>query len=191
MCRRLYLVIRYPIITSPWPLHASRSLHGYIHILTSSIRPRHLLGLARSHPNIKLSSWTWMPYISTERGDRCTGQNGSHLYCTSLAWWFKRCLKELFDEVNRWYNEGDDRGTLSIGIRCAHGRHRSVTLMLLFARCCRMHGHVVYHYARDARICGCADACADAELRRHWDEQAASAADTARMMYERFPITIR
>ena len=138
-----------------------------------------------------------MPYISTERGDRCTGQNGSHLYCTSMAWWFKDCLKQLFDEVNRWYNEGPDRGTLRIGIRCAQGRHRSVTLMLLFARNCRMHGHVVYHYARDAQICGCSAACAsfsgasdEAEVRRRWDEQAVSAAATARMIYERFPITM-
>ena len=198
MCRRLYVVIGFPIIKSPSPLHASRSPSAYIHIIPRSTRPRHIRALARSHPNIKVSSRSWMPYISTERGDRCTGQNGSHLYCTSMAYWFADDLKKLFDEVNRWCNEGDDRGTLRIGIRCKQGRRRSVTLMLLFARNCRMHGHVVYHYARDAPICGCPSDCPSlwsasdrVQVLKRWDEQAASAAATACSTYERFPMTVR
>ena len=139
-----------------------------------------------------------MPNISTDRGNRCTGQNGSYLFCISHSYWFQDNLQTLFDVVMRWYREGDNRGTLRIGIRCKWGKHRSVAFMLLFARCCRHYNHVVYHYALDAPICGCPEVhCRNfdwmteqerANWKVHWDRRAAAAEQLALQVFDRFPM---
>ena len=175
------------------PIHASRSPSAYIHIL-----PRHIRAPARSHPNIEGSSRRWMLNISTERGDRCTANNGSHLFCIAWSSWFQRSLQKAFDIVMRWYQEGVNRGTLRIGIRCKWGKHRSLAFMLLFARCCRRYNHVVYHYALDAPICGCPDVdCRNmqwmtaqqrAAWQVHWDRRADDAEQRAIVLFEGFPM---
>ena len=114
----------------------------------------------------------------------------------SQAYWFEDSLNKLFDVVMRWYMEGDNRGTLRIGIRCKWGRHRSLAFMLLFARCCRSYNHVVYHYALDADICGCPGVYCRSlqwmtDLERvnwqaHWDSRAAEAEQHALQLFGRF-----
>ena len=140
-----------------------------------------------------------MPNISTERGDRCTGQNGSHLFCIAKAYWFQRNLQKAFDVVMRWHREGVNRGTLRIGIRCKWGKHRSLAFMLLFARCCRRYNHLVYHYAPDAPICGCPEVhCRNmyrlsgqqrVNWQAHWERRAVAAKRRAIAFFDRFPMT--
>ena len=141
-----------------------------------------------------------MPNISTDRGDRCSGQNGSYLFSISHSDWFQDSLHELYDVVIRWYRQGVNRRPLRIGIRCKWGKHRSLAFMLLFARCCRHYNHVVYHYALDAPICGCPELVSfrnfewmteqqRGQYQMYWDARAYAAEQRALALFQHFPLT--
>ena len=142
------------------------------------------------------SSPRWTPNISTsiERGDRCSGQNGSILYAISQSWWFERELRRVYEEVSLWLARGRSRGPLRIGFRCKWAKHRSMAMMIMVAECCRREGITVFCYNAEARICGCPhDSCGSLRrrsyprnVRKHWDVLAVKAICSALDVWKSF-----
>ena len=103
-------------------------------------------------------------------------------------------MYQLYHKVQRWIHQGDRRGKLLIGIRCKHGKHRSMAVMLLFAACARRYNHTVFCYAPEAAICGCPErSCRylqglDHEAMRYarWNRQAEDAKAKAELMWDKF-----